>query len=288
MNIPALTIPPRTDELAELPALKLRHIHDAKFWRELFFKKATASDTLPWDDGYRLTAEEIERISGSIQQFQLGENSEGRSFYAAAVRYAEQSGDQSFPPALKLFIQEEQRHSRYLGRFMAAQGIPIVEQHWIDDTFRALRKLAGLEIFVVVLVTAEIIACPYYRALRRATRSPLLAAICKEILRDESHHLAFQGNTLRKLRRGRSPFMHRVVSCGEKALMLGTCAVIWRSHRRVLTAGGYSFRSFLKSSMRGLRAVSVTSRLPFTEPKQTVHPLADGAALESSGTALGA
>ena len=72
--------------------------------------------------------------------------------------------DSLFAGALDLFIKEEQQHSRYLAAFMESEGIPLLPRHWVDSTFRLLRGLAGLELSLTVLVTAEIIAVPYYRA----------------------------------------------------------------------------------------------------------------------------
>ena len=44
---------------------------------------------------------------------------------------------------------------------------------------------------------------PYYSALHDATGSPMLRAICRQILRDEAMHLKYQGQTLARLAQGR-------------------------------------------------------------------------------------
>lgn len=249
------------------PAKKLRQVHESSFWRDLFYAKAMAEDDMPWDDTYAITEEERALITKSIRQFQLGENAEGRGFHAAACVYAKASGDDVFPDALKLFIQEEQRHSRYLKRFMDAQSIPTIDEDWVDGTFRKLRRLAGLELYVIVLVSAEVIARPYYRSLKRATASPLLAAICNEILRDEAQHLAFQGNTLRKLRQGRTLLRALAVSAFQYTLMIGTCVVVWRQHGELLRCGGYHFAKFLRECLRGVQALNSLARVPLAEDR---------------------
>ena len=96
-------------------------------------------------------------------------------------------------------MKEEQRHSAYLLRFMQREGIPVSSKHWVDTVFRRLRVLGGLELALRVLVSAEIIAIPYYRALGAATQSPLLQAICATILQDEAAHLRFQASMLWRL-----------------------------------------------------------------------------------------
>lgn len=103
-------------------------------------------------------------------------------------------------------MKEEQRHSACLLRFMQREGIPAASSHWVDTVFRRLRVLAGLELSLRVLVSAEIIAIPYYRALGAATRSPLLRAICARILQDEAVHLRFQASSLSRLSASR-PFL---------------------------------------------------------------------------------
>ena len=101
------------------------------------------------------------------------------------------------------FIAEEQRHSAMLARYLRLAGAPLLGEHWIHSVFRRIRHWAGLESKVTVLVTAEILAVPYYRALMETTRCPALTAICQRVLREEAQHLLFQGNTLRRLQQRR-------------------------------------------------------------------------------------
>ena len=242
--------------------MKRRELSDFDRWERIFESKKCRGELLPWTDDYKLSAGERNTIADSIAQFELGENAQGRSLRAAARRYAEKSGDWSYLSALQLFIEEEQRHSRYLRNFMIIQRLPLAPGHWVDDTFRWLRKRAGLELFIVVLVTAEIVAQPYYRALRAATSSTLLQEICKEILRDEAQHLCFQGNALRKLRQGRPGWLLALWEKLHHLLMVGTCAVVWNSHRRVLVCGGYSLCSFVAVCRRTLRSLHALARTP--------------------------
>ena len=51
---------------------------------------------------------------------------------------------------------------------------PSRHRNWTDSIFRRIRKLAGYEAAVTILVTAEMIGFVYYRALARATDSPSL------------------------------------------------------------------------------------------------------------------
>jgi hypothetical protein len=222
---------------------------ESKRWCSCFLANSTAADDLPWSDRYVLSPRERSEIQDSIQQFQLGEGSNGARLLKRGQAYSAAAMDPDFVSALSLFIREEQRHSACLLRFMRIQGIPPVTKHWVDNIFRLLRGLAGLELSLRVLVTAELIAAPYYRALGLATNSKLLQAICKMILRDEASHLRFQASMLFRLGAGRARVVQRLLSVAHRLFLLGTCYVVWAGHRNVFAAAGYSFRKLVRESL---------------------------------------
>lgn len=211
-------------------------------WRSLFSGKASPS--FPWSCDYLLTTRERELITASLQQFQLGEGSEGKGLKARAKASSLATGDPDFLPTLDLFIREEQRHSNDLGRFMDREGIARLKHHWVDGVFRRVRKLAGLELSLSVLVTAEIVAVPYYAALAEATASPLLRAICARILNDEMDHLRYQSHNLSRLRSARRWHADFGECAARSLLMFGTLLIVWKKHHRLFRAGGYSWTRF--------------------------------------------
>src|SRR5215469_18571223 len=170
-------------------------------WYGHFLKQSESPLALPWPDSYKLCDAERRLIGRSVQQFQLGEWARGRGLVRRASEHSVLSKDAWFLPSLELFIAEEQRHSGLLGDFLDREQIPRLTDNWIDSIFRRLRKLAGLEVCVMVLVTTEVLAVPFYQALRDATRSQLLRSICKRILCDEAAHLDYQALTLGFIRR---------------------------------------------------------------------------------------
>src|SRR5579863_10216411 len=101
---------------------------NSRFWVCLFSERTDGSDLLPWDCNYALTAMEKNRIASSIQQFQLGEGSDGSGLLHGAGASALAAVGNDFLSSLELFIAEEQRHSHYLAKFMARQNIPCREQ----------------------------------------------------------------------------------------------------------------------------------------------------------------
>src|SRR6266852_1236558 len=205
---------------------------------------------LPWHDPYHLTPTERHPAAPPIQQFQLGEYARSRGLKRRPPSHPARATDPAFLPALDLFIAEEQHHSAILGRFLDHETIPRLTNNWLDAIFRRLRKLAGLDVCVTVLVTAELLAMPFYEALRDATRSPLLRAICLRILRDEAAHLKYQALTLGLLRRPLSHTARTICSLAHAALFHGTALLLWQQHRKVFHAAKWTFPRFWNDAHR--------------------------------------
>jgi len=200
-------------------------------------------------------------VGRSIQQFQLGEFARGRGFLRRAARHRELGAEPEFVKSLELFIQEEQRHSLLLREFLEHERIPLLGGDAVDDVFRRLRKLAGLEVCVMVLVTAEVLAIPFYSALREATNSRVLKAICARILRDEAAHLKYQALTLGLIRKKLSHPERVLRSFAHSALFHGTALVLWLQHRRVFHAARRDFHGFWRQARACFRWLEVqTSR----------------------------
>ena len=218
-------------------------------WIRYFEQNRHSLLEIPWHAGPELTVQERLGLGRSVQEFQRGESSEGRHFLRYAEQYAAQTGDWDYVSALRLFIAEEQRHARDLGRFLTINGIPLVQSTLPDRVFRMLRHLLGsLEMSIAVLITAEIIAEVYYGALRAATASVILERLCEQILRDEASHVEFQGEQLANLRARRGPLFYGLTVTAQRMLFLGTCLVVWVFHRCVFKAGGQNFRRFWHSA----------------------------------------
>jgi hypothetical protein len=228
-----------------MPAINSPSESISKSWYSYFLANALDPGDLPWDDAYALTAAERH----SIQQFQLGESAEGGRLLDRGRAHSRAANDPHFAAALQLFIKEEQRHSAHLLRFMHAQGIPEISHHWVDSVFRRLRVLAGLELSLRVLVTAEVIAVPYYRALGHSTASPLLRAISNRILQDEVAHLLFQSSMFARLAARRAVLHERLIWRIHRLFLLATCFIVWSEHGKVFRASGYSFEEFVLEAL---------------------------------------
>jgi hypothetical protein len=153
---------------------------------------------------------------------------------------------------VKLFIGEEQRHARDLARFMTAQQIPLAQKQWTDTWFRKLRRLANLEMALMMLFTAELIAALYYSALGRATRSPILSALCTQIVSDETQHVRFQTESLQRIRLTQPKWRLWVTDGLYWIFFRVTAIAVWLDHSPVLKTDGYSLLSFYQAACNAL------------------------------------
>lgn len=228
---------------------------DWNYWLEIFSQRAPRLVIHRPDKDDWITDDEYRRIAGSIATFQLGEQSEGRTLLRFAEKFAARRNLPALPAVTALFIKEEQHHAAQLRSFMLANGIPLKQRSWTDSIFRVLRKLAGFEAAVTVLVTAEMIGFVYYRALARATGSRCLKTICRAMCADESLHLRYETQLLMTIRGQRSPLRRRFIEWLHRCLLSISACVVFHDHRRVLKHVGYDLISFTRDCRATYRMV---------------------------------
>ncbi len=166
-------------------------------------------------------------LAASVPHFQLGEGSDGLGLLSRAREFANRRGCPELASAMELFIREEQRHSAVLGRWMDQEGIPRLRKHWVDSVFRRVRSLAGFELMISVLTSAECIAVPYYTALLEATDCPLLRALALRILRDEAFHLEFQADNAALCAQGRGELGRLLTGLAQFGALSAACALVY-------------------------------------------------------------
>jgi len=256
-------------------------LYESWYWH--FLENRDRPCALPWHDGYLLCTNERRLVARSIQQFQLGEWARGRGLVRRASSHPVLSTNPWLLPSLELFIAEEQRHSGILGRFLDRERIPRLSSHWLDSIFRRLRKLAGLEVCAMVLVTAEVLAVPFYQALRDATRSHLLRSICMRILCDEAAHLNYQALTLGVVRRPLSNKARVICFLCHSMLFHCTALLLWQQHHRVFRAAGWDFRRFWNRARRGFARLQLRISASGLRSLRAKEKNQHSAALRSSG-----
>lgn len=183
-------------------------------------------------------------IFPSIKAFQIGEGSDGDHLTSVVKAFAEKSNYTAFPEIMRWFIIEENRHSQMLKAYLEAYGEECVQKLWIDNIFRGLRKMMGIECEVIVLVTAEMIALSYYDALADATESLLLKDICAQMLNDEIMHIVLQSDTLGRISNSRAEIINKLSRLVRKILMAATSSVVWKKYKDVFIKAGYTRKDF--------------------------------------------
>jgi len=192
-----------------------------------------------------ITAAERRLIARSIATFQLGEQSDGAGLLRAARRFAARHGDELLPRITELFIGEEQRHARLLREFMDAHGIRAKALHWSDSLFRRLRRLAGFELYLHVLIAAELIGNVYYRALEAVTGCARLKVLCRTLLADELAHIGYESELILELRARKPLAVRTLIRLLHRAFFCAAALAVWVSHRAVLRRAGHTAHGFL-------------------------------------------
>ncbi|MCM1040300.1 MAG: hypothetical protein NC434_13355 [Ruminococcus sp.] len=220
--------------LSNLHMTDIEHMNWAVYFEENHAQRLQ----IDFSEEPQLSPEEKELIFPSIREFQKGEASDGRFLLKCARRFAKKNNVPEYPAAMEWFIREENWHSFYLKQYMDYHRVTVRDNSVLDTVFRLLRKIGGLRSEVIVLVTAEMIALPYYSALAKCTGSAALKSICTQMLADELRHIVFQSCTLYKMKTNPFERLLRIL------FMEITMTVVWCSMKKVFLAGGYSFRRF--------------------------------------------
>src|SRR5215472_5248365 len=220
--------------------------HDLEIWLNHFEYHAEHPRCIPHELADVLEPAERQLIAGSIATFQLGDQSEGSTLRRAAERFARARHMPALARIIELFIREEQRHASLLRSFMEDHGIPLKRSHWTERVFRRLRRLAGLELYMCVLITAELIGNVYYRVLASATGCQRLKVLCRTLVAEELVHVAFESQLLLALRAARPAWARTLIRSTHRAFFAGTASVVWLTHRRLLRHSGYDARGFLR------------------------------------------
>jgi len=221
-----------------------------EIWLNHFEYHAGHPRCVPHGPSDLLKPDQRRLIAGSIATFQLGKQSDGRTLLRAAQVFAHRRRIPALVRITELFIREQQGHAVLLRTFMEDHHIAFKRADWTDRVFRLARRLAqrlaGLELYIHLLISAELIGIVYYRTLEAATDCRRLKVLCRGLVADELVHVGFESQLLLALRAGRAARVQALVRLAHRAFFAGTAGVVWLTHRSVLRQGGYGARSFLR------------------------------------------
>jgi hypothetical protein len=226
-------------------------------WCEYFHRQWHRLLVIPWRLGAGLTPAERDLIAPSLRVFQQGEAQEGGHLYRCATAHAQASGDIEYAEAYRLFMAEEKRHGRDLGRFLTLAGIPpLTEKSRLTRAFCWCGSRGGLEPTLLVILCSEALALVYYGALRRATGSPVVRRLCAQILRDEKRHVQFQAERLAFVRKRRLRPLLALSHVVDLLLFTAATLIVWLGHRSVLKAGGLGFWAYVRQARQIYRGLA--------------------------------
>ena len=131
-----------------------------------------------------------------------------------------------------------------MGRILKRMGATLLDSHWSDRVFIALRRLMGLRTELMALLVPEMIAKRYFRALHDGTEDPILRAVFAQICRDEEGHVAFHIDTLHRRLAGQSIPARALTRFAWRCVFRAACVVVMLDHYSVLRACGVSPLTF--------------------------------------------
>jgi len=189
-------------------------------------------------------------LARSLAVFQLGESGEGR--IAREIDHCRLPGvDDTYRSALRRFVAEEGRHGRILADLVRALGGSVLRRTWTDALFTRARRLLGVRLKLVVLLSAEVVGITFYGLLAaRLEPSPFRRAL-EQICGDEVHHLAFHGDFFRlQVRTAPRRLAFRGLWWVVALAAVGTVAL---DHRRTLRAFGVAPGALWRSALSRIR-----------------------------------
>ena len=204
-------------------------------------------------------------LARSLAVFQLGESKGGR----LADEIDGVAGlDGDYRAAIKLFVDEEQRHGELLALCVAALGGELVKTTWTESLFVVARRLAGVRFKLVVLLAAETVGLAFYRGLITRLPDGALRACLEEICEDEEHHLAFHGDAFGG---------KRWFQLAWYPVVTAAAAVVVVDHRRTHRALGIPVGETVRRFRDQIRAMGrkLTARAPTARDRQHTSTAAE-------------
>lgn len=213
--------------------------------------RATEAE-VDWDAPLTMDERTQRAFIRSFQRFELGESGDGRHLLSKAAL----DGDATYLAALELLVQEEQKHSALFRRGLDRLHAQVLQSHWSDGVFVALRRMLGLRTELGLFLIVESVSMGYMVALADNAPDPVLRGIGRRIVNDEEDHIRFQVDRLRQGFEHSSPAVRAVVGATWIVLAAGATTVLIVDHRAALRACGLSLTAYWRDALSGFRATA--------------------------------
>ncbi|WP_051178350.1 ferritin-like domain-containing protein [Nocardia concava] len=246
--------------------------HSFARWTAEFEAKAAAR-TRTGDPDWSLGATLSPALVRSIQRFQVGESGDGANLRTKAAH----AGDPVYAAAVDLFIAEEQNHARLLRHLLRSAGHETISAHWTDTAFVHLRRALGLRLELMVLSVAEVIAVPYYRALRDGTPDELTTRTAALIVADEQRHIPFHTQRLQGAFARTPRLLRPLIRAAWRGILYGAITVVVFDHGPALRQLGVTRSEFARAALTVFAPICATvlprrSTSPVSGPLRASRP----------------
>lgn len=201
-----------------------------------------------WDAALELPDAVRAALIRSFQRFELGEGGDGEHLLrkAAGCSSAQQH-------ALRMLVEEEQRHSELFQRGLRHLGAEPLVGHWSDRAFTGLRRALGLRTELALFLAAEAVAMPYFVVLARSGPDEVIRGMGTRIALDEEHHLAFQIDQLRLGFAGVPGPVRALAFAAWWCVAVGAATVVAIDHGAALRVCGLRVGSYWGAALRSFR-----------------------------------
>lgn len=220
-------------------------------WTQYFLANRNRFEEPPLPPG-GTTLPDVVRVplARSLAIFQLGESGGGTRLMRYVRQVVSEKSLHGYEQSVRLFIEEEQYHSRLLDKLVNHLGGVCLQKQWTNSIFRWLRNHFGVEFNIQVLLVAELIAEAYIGAIYRHCQDSAVRICCRKILADEMRHLAFHGEFLRERLEKKPAWWRALWRAQFRIFNLATCAVVAWDHRDCIRAIGMKPFVFVRMAAR--------------------------------------
>lgn len=170
-------------------------------------------------------------LARSFAVFQLGEAGEGRIATEIDRTYF-RTIDDDYRVSLKHWVREEGRHGRVLGTAVRALGGRPESKNWTNDLLVVGRRLLGVRLKLLVILTAEVVGVTFYGLIARALGPGQIHSALLHIVGEEEAHLRFHTRFFRA--EASTAFTRCCFTLAWWLVGLAACAVVLVDHRRTL------------------------------------------------------
>ena len=211
-------------------------------WVAYFVRNSSREAALRLDHPAKIMLPPAKRAAmvRTLRRFHLGESGEGTYL----KRFAASCGDASYERAIELFVAEEQAHSRWFGLLLRHLEAKPLQHHWSDAIFTSVRRAGGLHFELVTFLTAEIIAQRFFGLLSKHCGDATCSRVFAQIVRDESAHIAFHIDTLRRAFEGQNALQRAYWRVTWRAMLWSAIGIVCFDQNPIFRELGLSRHDF--------------------------------------------